>query len=782
MSPTSDNEEDQRRYGGPYTSKHPIPTVQHYKEIKSHRQELGEKVTSSSTKPGAENKNVQEDSTQEAHETDQEDGSDVDEAVKDTSEALSSEKDPKAKRKSLKKRDDGDRVERVVTDPVTHLPIRIHDFTTDDMKNATDDSQFDHPEYARSPTSPSEQAKLSEEELKEHAARGQNVHGEMERLFPPPNFDVIKVQLARTHTVSLVAAIGVTLVFIGIPLLANKSTIPFLSKLTQGKYSDRGSPKIIEVFISYGAYFLSAASAAVSLWAIGTWNVKKVNDIWANSVWEGERQQGKRLGKSDAPESTHWFNGLMSSIWPLMNPDMFISLADTLEDVMQASLPKLVRMISVEDIGQGSEPFRILGVRWLPKGAAGRTVTEDGKVQKQDKKSKKTDRSVQGEGSVEAGNDNEQSGSNAKDEQQKKDDEEAKIAELEGMQAEEGEFVNLELALAFRARLSEHGLRSRSKNPHLYLAFYMPGNIKFPVWVELQGFIATVRLRLQLTPDPPFFSICTLTFLGQPKVDLSCVPLVKKGLNIMDLPVLSNFVQSAIDAAMAEYVAPKSLTLDLKNMIVGDDFKKDTVGRGVLVVNIKHAYDFKEGDVGVSIFSKGSTDGYVTVGWAKFGKPMWSSRVIQASMTPVWNETAYILVTPQELNVREKLRIQLWDSDRMSADDDLGRIEVDLNDIMNGEQSQGRMWDREDGFRSLKAGQDMPGKLAWSVGYYRKSQLLEEQLKQGEGDTDIKSIDDLKRKVYKESERKLREASKDESKEIEQQKKQDFKVDLLLRS
>lgn len=77
-----------------------------------------------------------------------------------------------------------------------------------------------------------------------------------------------------------------------------------------------------------------------------------------------------------------------------------------------------------------------------------------------------------------------------------------------------------------------------------------------------------MRLRLQLTPDPPFFALCTLTLLGQPKVDLSCVPLTKKGLNIMDLPIISGFVQSSVDAAMAEYVAPKSLTLDLKDMLM----------------------------------------------------------------------------------------------------------------------------------------------------------------------------------------------------------------------
>lgn len=69
--------------------------------------------------------------------------------------------------------------------------------------------------------------------------------------------------------------------------------------------------------------------------------------------------------------------------------------------------------------------------------------------------------------------------------------------------------------------------------------------------------------------------------------------------NLMDLPLISRFVQSSVDAAMAEYVAPKSLTLDLKDMLMGDDFKKDTASRGVLVVNIKRAFDFKEGDTGL---------------------------------------------------------------------------------------------------------------------------------------------------------------------------------------
>lgn len=126
-------------------------------------------------------------------------------------------------------------------------------------------------------------------------------------------------------------------------------------------------------------------------------------------------------------------------------------------------------------------------------------------------------------------------------------------------------------------------------------------------------------MRLQLSPDPPFFELCTLTFLGQPKADLSCVPLMKKGLNIMDFPLISSFVQSSIDAALAEYVAPKSLTLDLKDMLVGDDFKKDTTTRGVLVVKIWRGRNFKPGDSGLGVLKKPSSDAYVAVGWAKFG-------------------------------------------------------------------------------------------------------------------------------------------------------------------
>ena len=448
---------------------------------------------------------------------------------------------------------------------------------------------------------------------------------------------------------------------------------------------------------------------------------------------------------------------------------------------MQASLPpRLIRMVSVDDIGQGSESIRILGIRWLPTGAAAQSVSENGHIQSSSENHGDSDRSVPGKGEIEPNADPSKGSQDDSDstedhgERKKREQEGENVAE--GMEAEEGDFVNLEVAFAYRSRSASKRFRDKAKNAHLYMALYLPARIKLPVWVELRGMVGTMRMRLQLTPDPPFFALCTLTFLGQPNVDVSCMPLTRKGINILDLPIISKFVQSSIDAAVAQYVAPKSKTLNLKDMIVGGDFKKDVGARGVLIVRIIRGYDFKEGDNSFGPLKKGSADPYVSVGYAKLGKTIWSSRVIASEMEPCWEETGFVLVTPEELNIDERLRVQLWDSDRTTADDDLGRIEVNLKQIMQGPATHGKMQEsRIDGFTALSKNEKMPGKLEWSVGYFGKVQISESQLEQQNIDSDVRNIDQLKDKVDEESNSKLREAKHDESSEISQQKAQSFK-------
>jgi hypothetical protein len=55
-------------------------------------------------------------------------------------------------------------------------------------------------------------------------------------------------------------------------------------------------------------------------------------------------------------------------------------------------------------------------------------------------------------------------------------------------------------------------------------------------------------------------------------------------------------------------------------MLAGDDFKKDTNARGILVVDIHSGHDFQCGDAAIPLIRKAGADPYCSVGWAKFGE------------------------------------------------------------------------------------------------------------------------------------------------------------------
>lgn len=71
----------------------------------------------------------------------------------------------------------------------------------------------------------------------------------------------------------------------------------------------------------------------------------------------------------------------------------------------------------------------------------------------------------------------------------------------------------------------------------------------------------------------------------------------------------------------------------------------------------------------------------------------------------------------------------------------------------------------------------MPGALDWSVGYFPKTRIQEEQLKKQKIEKDVKSLQELKDKVSKEAKKTLREATAhNESHELDQQKAQMLKA------
>lgn len=348
---------------------------------------------------------------------------------------------------------------------------------------------------------------------------------------------------------------------------------------------------------------------------------------------------------------------------------------------MQASVPGVIENVKVNDISQGSNPIRVLSLRALP----------DSEVQ------------------------------DLKDELRKQNE---KVKDPQELAADEagGDFYNLEATIAYHALPSSADVSSKAKNMGMQLVFYlgMKGlfGVPFPIWVELQGLLCTARIRVALTPNPPFVNTVSFTLMGLPKVDASCTPLIEKGANILNLPIISNFVNWAIATAANMYVAPKSMTLDIGKMLQGDDILKETEALGVLFVRIHKATDLSKQDRRGS--DGGGSDPYICVAFSKFGKPQYCTRVIQDDLNPVFSEACGLLVTSDIIKADEQLSLELWDSDRSSADDVVGKVELSIQKLI---QHPGKMFPQVSKLKGLKAETTMPGELHWEVGYFGKTQF-----------------------------------------------------------
>lgn len=350
---------------------------------------------------------------------------------------------------------------------------------------------------------------------------------------------------------------------------------------------------------------------------------------------------------------------------------------------MVASVPGVIDNIRVADINQGTNPIRILNMRALPD-----SHVEDIKkeLHKQNKKTMDPNELAANE--------------------------------------QAGEFYNMEVSLAYHAKPSGLDVSSKARNMGMQLIFYLGVRgffgVPFPVWVELVGLVATARMRIQLTPDPPFLKTVTVTLMGRPNVQAACTPMVEKGVNILNLPLISNFVNWAIGAVASMYVAPKNLTLDISSMLAGDDIKKETLALGVIFIRIHKAIDLSKQDQRGSV--GGGSDPYITISWSKFSKPQFCTRVIQDDLNPVFEESCGLLVTGDLLKADEQLSVELWDSDRSSADDVVGKIELSIQKLI---QHPGKMFPQKSKLRGLGADTTMPGELHWEVGFFGKTMFRE---------------------------------------------------------
>ncbi|KAJ7207301.1 hypothetical protein B0H12DRAFT_1159021 [Mycena haematopus] len=488
---------------------------------------------------------------------------------------------------------------RTVTDPVTHAALSVHDNTSDELLAVSTKS---------TPT--------SEDPPNLDNLRRSHMNGVVDAESRKDDSDHVRQTKIQTATVVAATAFGSSLAILFISRILKGGWIGLIFSISMCCVLGLVAPAVV-------LYFWNPPSPRVQL--------------------HGEETQLHKP-ESDSPESAAWFNSLLYSLWPIVNPALFTSVSDMLEDALQASLPSLIHGVRVADIGQGSEAVRILAIRALESDDATRSSDD------------------------------------------------------------EGDFLNLEVALAFRARPRGTGLKDRSGNPHILMEFQVAGGILLPF------------------------------------------------LNVMDIPGLSGWLQSSIDSAVSAYVAPRSLNMDLKTMLSGRD-QMDTETIGIVFVIVKSAVGCTDGDGGKFWESKAEKRGdpYATIA-------IWSSRIIENEGSPVWEEIAVLLVGPSEMNAKEKLRVQVWDSDRGAADDLLGTVEVNLHDLINDPKTQNQLSSRTDRLRTY-----------W---YFAKTTLEQHLKEKGE------NVDEFKRNIEHDAERELREAETlqhDAQAEIEKQKQADLK-------
>lgn len=284
----------------------------------------------------------------------------------------------------------------------------------------------------------------------------------------------------------------------------------------------------------------------------------------------------------------------------------------------------------------------------------------------------------------------------------------------------EGFYVNYEVSFTY-ACSREMGRSGTGLHMLAYFGWGVKGlgGSEVPVFIDVLRLSGTLRLRLLLSPSPPFVRDASFTFVKMPEFDISARPLRSFGIgsiNAMDIPLLKAYVQKSIAQVAGTFVSPRHYHIDVDRLLLGKDAAVRTSSVGVLYLIIHGCDDLPRTD------TMGSCDPYVAASFSKFDKPLFSTRTIVDTLDPIFEEPAFILVSSEAIEVGEQLQLRVCDSDRFSVDDTIGRVSVDLGEIIEQSESpQGgkyNLFRRHDDLEPDQPGMKAQGQLDWSVRFF----------------------------------------------------------------
>lgn len=355
MASNPDEETHRRDYRPGYGPKHQIPTVKQYRDFKQEQKENLEgdsdveadetaghrgdgmgrffsKTASYEEKQSSESPASQGQQQPQGNDASNDDGDMIQKYDKeDTTESAGA--DAKERRKNMKHRKAGT-VERQVTDPVTHLPVTIRDFTNADLEAAgaqhEDESLDVGQDYELSAHQKQVMRRTGTEEFEKSIKYDRAQHQGMLNTFPPPSYQMVREDLAEVYRKAMLAGLGALVVLLSFWALAHLVLpIQHMPDVQSTERKSRGwnyRPLVLS-FVSIAVL----GSAAGVVYLLQGWVAQKASEAWEDALWEAQRMAKREYISAPEPEPTIWLNKLLSSVWPLINPDLFSSLVDTLE-------------------------------------------------------------------------------------------------------------------------------------------------------------------------------------------------------------------------------------------------------------------------------------------------------------------------------------------------------------------------------------------------------------------------------------------------------------------
>lgn len=198
----------------------------------------------------------------------------------DISECIANELNPRQKGKNVKNLTKN-AAGREVTYPVTHLPIKIHDFSINELTMVPENISPNEPSQQTSTKADAESTRL---EYERKQSRLQ--HKGLERLFPPPDFEAMRAEFANAYKCAITIGLGSVLVL---------ATVLHFGVFWVGLGSTNNRfEQDVEIWIHFLVFLVAILIIVLGIdssliWAVRGW--LNNDSIREDQVWDTARRQ-----------------------------------------------------------------------------------------------------------------------------------------------------------------------------------------------------------------------------------------------------------------------------------------------------------------------------------------------------------------------------------------------------------------------------------------------------------------------------------------------------------